>query len=91
MSLKLRDRVATLSGVLTVDEVEPLVAWLRATTGASVNLRDCTHLHTGALQALLCFRPKLSSAPRDLFLAGHVLPWLTSDRPEPIVETGVRS
>ena len=91
MSLQLRDRVATLSGVLTVDEVEPLVAWLRVTKGASVNLRECTHLHTGAFQALLCFRPKLSAAPRDLFLAAHVLPWLTSARPEPMVDTGVGS
>ena len=91
MSLQLRDRVATLSGVLTVDEVEPLVAWLRATKGASVNLRDCTHLHTGAFQALLCFRPRLSVAPRDLFLAAHVLPWLTSARSSPMGDTGVGS
>jgi len=77
MSLQLCNRVATLSGVLTVDEVEPLVAWLRVTERASVNLRECTHLHTGALQALLFFQPKLSAPPRDTFLAVHVLPWLT--------------
>ncbi|QTE29359.1 hypothetical protein [Pengzhenrongella sicca] len=88
MSLQMRDRVATLSGVLTVDEVEPLVAWLRATRGASVNLRECTHLHTGAFQALLCFRPKVSAAPRDPFLAAHVFPWLTSTRPPPMMKTG---
>jgi hypothetical protein len=78
MSLQLREKVATLSGVLTVDEVEPLAAWLRTTSGASVNLRACTHLHTGALQALLRFRPRLSSAPQDLFLAAHIAPLLAS-------------
>ena len=91
MSLQLHDRVATLSGVLTVDEVEPLVAWLRTTEGASVNLRHCTHLHTGAYQALLCFRPRVSAVPRDLFLAAHVLPWLRSARPQVIESAGEES
>ena len=91
MSLLLRDRVATLSGVLTVDEVEPLVAWLRATAKASVNLRECTHLHTAALQALLFFRPKVSSSPRDPFLAAHVLPWVTSADQGPRTPTGACS
>lgn len=91
MSLQLRDRVATLSGVLTVDEVEPLVAWLRATEKAAVNLRECTHLHTAAFQALLLFRPRVSSVPRDPFLAAHVVPWLRSTDLGPGAATGAGS
>ncbi|XVU24038.1 hypothetical protein ACQPZJ_43515 [Actinoplanes sp. CA-054009] len=76
MPLELHEATATLSDVVTVDEVEPLVAWLRATSKPKVNLRRCNHLHTGALQALLLFRPKISSAPVNAFLAEQVLPLL---------------
>jgi hypothetical protein len=76
LPLELHEGIAMLTGVVTVDEVEPLAAWLRATPKARVNLRKCTHLHTGALQAFLVFRPKISAAPADAFLAAQVLPLL---------------
>ena len=76
MPLELLENTATLSGVVTVDEVEPLVAWLRATDKPKLNLRRCNHLHTGALQALLLFRPRITSAPTDGFLSTQVLPLL---------------
>ena len=76
MPLEFRDKLATLSGVVTVDEVEQLATWLRATPRARVNMRRCSHLHTGAFQAMLRFRPKVTAAPADAFLAGRVLPLL---------------
>ncbi|MBG0818600.1 hypothetical protein [Planomonospora sp. ID82291] len=76
MPLELRDRTATVTGVLTVEEVEPLAAWLRATARPGVNLRNCTHLHTGALQALLLFRPTITGRPLDSFLSAHIMPLL---------------
>ncbi|GIF10313.1 hypothetical protein [Actinoplanes teichomyceticus] len=80
MPLELHDENATLIGVITVDEVEQLVGWLRSTRKPRVSLRRCNHLHTGALQALLLFRPKISAAPRDAFLATRVLPLLSGSR-----------
>ncbi|MEV6346139.1 hypothetical protein [Actinoplanes sp. NPDC051851] len=77
MPLELHDDSATLIGVVTVDEVEQLTAWLRGSQRPRVSLRRCNHLHTGALQALLLFRPKVSAAPKDAFLAAQVLPLLT--------------
>jgi hypothetical protein len=78
LPLELHDpNSATLTGTITVDEVEPLAAWLRASTKPRISLRRCNHLHTGALQALLLFRPKVSAAPTDAFLASWVLPLLT--------------
>ena len=77
MPLELHENTATLSGVVTVDEVEQLAGWLRATRKAKVGLRRCNHLHTGALQALLFFKPKITAAPTDAFLAAQVLPLLT--------------
>ncbi|GIM94106.1 hypothetical protein [Paractinoplanes toevensis] len=83
MPLELGDTTATLTGVVTVDEVEELAAWLQATAKPRVNLRKCNHLHTGALQAMLRFRPKVSAAPTDAFLAGQVLPLLEGSGGEP--------
>lgn len=77
MPLELHENNATLSGVITVDEVEQLAGWLRATRKPKVGLRRCNHLHTGALQALLFFKPKITAAPTDAFLAAQVLPLLT--------------
>ncbi|BCY14359.1 hypothetical protein [Actinoplanes sp. L3-i22] len=76
MPLELHDENASLIGVVTVDEVEQLVGWLRASRRPRVSLRRCGHLHTAALQALLRFRPKISAAPKDAFLAAQVLPLL---------------
>lgn len=77
MPLELHEDSATLIGVVTVDEVEQLVGWLRSAERPRVSLRRCNHLHTGALQALLLFRPKISAAPKDAFLVSQVLPLLT--------------
>ena len=90
MPLELRESSALLTGVVTIDDVEPLASWLRTTPKAKVSLRGCSHLHTGALQALLRFRPKVTSPPADAFLAAHVLPLLTASREEP-GRTGARS
>ena len=78
MPLELGDTTATLIGAVTVDEVEQLAGWLRATARPKVNLRRCSHLHTGAFQAMMRFRPKISAVPADPFLATQVLPPLAS-------------
>ena len=76
MPLELGDTTATLTGSVTVDEVERLAGWLRTTAKPRINLRRCDHLHTGAFQLLLRFRPRIAAAPTDPFLAGQVLPML---------------
>lgn len=76
MPLQLGSHTAVLNGVITVEDAEPLTAWLRATPVARVNLRDCTHLHTAALQALLAARVKVSVLPTDVFLRVSVAPTL---------------
>ncbi|NHC46767.1 hypothetical protein [Motilibacter aurantiacus] len=88
MPLQLGSRTAVLEGVLTVEEAEPLAAWLRETPGARVNLRNCTHLHTAGLQALLAARVKVSVPPVDEFLRAWVAPLLersatSPDTPKP--------
>ncbi|NMO54162.1 hypothetical protein HH310_23635 [Actinoplanes sp. TBRC 11911] len=76
MPIEFRDTLATLSGVVTVDEVDQFAGWLRTTPKARVSLRRCRHLHTGVFQAMLRYRPKVTAAPTDPFLAVRVLPLL---------------
>jgi hypothetical protein len=75
--MHLRERSATLSGVISIEQVEQLAAWLgeRARPPA-INLRRCTHLHTAVLQALMAARVKISVPPEDSFLRAWVMPAL---------------
>lgn len=68
--------VATLSGVITVDDAEPLAQWLRETSRPKVRLIRCTHLHTAAFQALLAARPVITGLPTEPFLARWIMPLL---------------
>jgi len=53
MPLDLTDTVARLSGVVTVQEAEPLLEWVQAHPNGTLDLADCEHLHTAVLQVLL--------------------------------------
>jgi hypothetical protein len=91
LPLVLRDGSGTLSGTVTVDEVEELVGWLRASRRRPrIAMRDCNHLHTAALQALAVFQPKVSTLPADAFLAAQVSA-LLSDGTTPTRRDGSRS
>ena len=81
MPVRLSSRTAVLEGIVTVEETEALSVWLRATPTGRVNLRDCTHLHTSALQALLAARVKVSTQPTDVFLRVSVVPALERLQP----------
>jgi len=79
MPVRLHEQTATLTGTVTVDDAEAFTTWLRTTDGPSVDLRDCTHLHTAVFQAILAFAPTVTAGPTEHFLARYVLPML---RPE---------
>lgn len=78
MPLKL-GATAILSGTVTVEDAEPLSSWLRDHHTAEIDLSGCTHLHTAALQALLCAQPTITAPPADEFLKRWILPILTPD------------
>lgn len=80
MPLELGSRTAVLTGILTIDDAEPLATWLRtrgaAQTPARVHLGACTHLHTAVLQTLLSARVQISVPPADPFLRTWIAPLL---------------
>jgi hypothetical protein len=85
MPVTLHEDLATLSGVVTVEDAEPLAEWLRTTPSGRVSLEGCTALHTAALQLLLAARVPVSGTPADPFLAQHILPLVSppARRPRP--------
>ena len=80
MPLRLHEQTATLTGTVTVDDAETFTSWLRSTTAPSVDLSDCTHLHTAVFQAILAFAPTVTAGPTEPFLARYVLPMLRSEQ-----------
>ena len=72
MPLYFTDHTAILVGVITIEDTEPLTAWLRCTASPQVDLGGCTDLHTAALQALMVAKVKLTSPPADMFLEQFV-------------------
>ena len=80
MPLQLGDGTAVLTGIITIEETEPLAAWLRAhgtvRPPARVDLGGCLHLHTAVLQALLAAKVQVSVPPADPFLQEWVAPLL---------------
>ena len=79
MPVEFDGTTAVLSARVTVEEAEPLAAWLRETTAARVDLSACEHLHTAALQALLAARAVVTQPPSDAFLTRWILPLLTTE------------
>lgn len=61
-----------LAEAVTVEEVEALAEWLRATPGGTVDLSACTSLHTAAVQLLKVAGADVVGEPDDPWLAAHL-------------------
>jgi hypothetical protein len=69
MGIRYLKKHAALEGVVTVEDAETLMQWLRAQPKPAVHLGKCEHLHGAVLQVLLALRPRLLAAPADVHLA----------------------
>jgi hypothetical protein len=70
MSVRLaEDGTIRLEGTCPVEEAETLAALLLAHSGAGVDWRGCTRLHTAVVQVLLRLRPRLMGPCGDPFAA----------------------
>jgi hypothetical protein len=57
------DGLVRLTGVVAVEEAEPLLAALDAAPGRGLDLRDVTAIHSAVLQVILAFRPAVVTPP----------------------------
>jgi hypothetical protein len=69
MTVRYLKKHAALEGVVTVEEAEGLLQWLRQQTRPAVHLGKCSHLHGAALQVLLALQPRVVAAPADRWLS----------------------
>ncbi len=69
MPVAMNDDLAVFEGACAVEEAEPLLAWLRETPDAAVDLSRCAALHAALAQVLLAARPRVVAPPADPVLA----------------------
>ena len=73
MAITCHEHETTLGDVVSVEDAEPLLAWLHEHPRTRVNLATCTHLHAAVLQVLMAARPAVAAWPANEGLAA----WLT--------------
>lgn len=56
-----------LDGVVTAEDTDNFVAYLKDCPGLSIDMSACEHLHTAVLQAILVLQPHISAMPVDPF------------------------
>lgn len=69
MGVRYFNKHAVFEGVVTVEDAEELLQWLRSREQPAVGLKRCEHLHAAVLQVLLATRPRIVDAPADPWLA----------------------
>ena len=56
-----------LDGIVTAEDTDQFVAYLKEYPELSLDLSACEHLHTAVLQAILILKPHISALPVDPF------------------------
>lgn len=56
-----------LEGVVSAEETDEVVGYLKGTPGIRLDLSACEHLHTAVLQAIVVLRPDIAALPADPF------------------------
>ena len=83
MAITCQENETVFVDVVSVEDAEPLLAWLHDHPRTSVNLAACTHLHAAALQVLMAARPPISAWPVNDALAAWLTTALSESAPSP--------
>jgi hypothetical protein len=78
MPFEPKKKTAALTGHCTVEEAEPVLAWLLANRQGRLDLSRCVHLHAAVLQVLMALRPAISKYPSAPALASVLTAALTT-------------
>jgi len=81
MSVRLDGDVIVLEGACRVEDAEPLLGWLQADRGRTVDLTEAEHLHAAVLQVLMALRPSLRGSGKTSFLQDWIIPALLAAEP----------
>lgn len=76
MAIDYSEERAILKSVVTIQEVDDLQEWLIAHPQGEIDLGECEHMHTAALQTLTSARRTINAWPADTSLRGWIEPLL---------------
>lgn len=74
MGIRYMKKQASLEDIVTVEDAEGLLDWLKNQAKPAVNLSKCQHMHAAVLQVLLMRRPAINGAINDPLLARVLMP-----------------
>ena len=77
MPIEFRKKQAVFVDVASVEEAEPLLAWLQEKKSPSVSLGKCTHMHPANLQVLMAAKPTVVDWPDEATFCAWVRSALT--------------
>lgn len=69
MAIRYLKKHAALEDIVTVEDAQTLLDWLKKQPKPAVNLTKCKHLHAAVLQVLLVTRPQITGDIGDPWLA----------------------
>lgn len=69
MPIRYLKKHAALEEIVTVEDAEVLLDWLKKQAKPAVNLSKCKHLHAAVLQVLLVTRPHIVGEVPDPWMA----------------------
>ena len=76
MTINYSESNAVLKEIVTIQEVDGLLEWLIANPQATIDLSECVHLHTAALQTLISAGRSIDSWPVNPQLTLWIKPLL---------------
>ena len=77
MGIRYLKKSASLQGMVSAEDAEILLEWLKSRPGSTVNVTRCQRMHAAVLQVLLALRPRITGRPADPWLQAA----LTMPRP----------
>lgn len=81
MPIVYKKQRAVLKESVAMEVAEDLFAWLQKNPKGSIDLANCTHLHTAVLQVLVALRPAIAIWPKDEALRAWLHPVLSASKP----------
>jgi hypothetical protein len=77
MAITFHENLAVFSGVVSVEDAEPLLEELQKMTRPEIDLSGCSHLHPANIQVLIAAGVVVRAWPTDASLAMWLQPVLT--------------
>jgi hypothetical protein len=69
------DNVIEIDETCTVEDAETLLQLVLEHPDAAIDMHNCAHMHTAAVQVILAAKPKFRRMPEDEFMKRFLVPY----------------